>query len=449
MWYNTGAKKRNPFNTRELQRISIDSDEAMAIDGCARLGKAFALPGGASTKQTVFLTTGRRQLAIPLVVRDKTFASIEPALKQMVDQGKVKSKVLWVDDFGAQPSWHGDGQKFMDAIPSLMGVRQDAMHAQNRVSKTLHQYHTKRAAAVERLSKAYRYVSVAEYDRIKTVATTPAGAPGGFKLGHVKKIDKVSVPVVFVRTSKDQRAVFKEGECFTSTRFDLTFGGSAAPNSIFEDVFKGHFDYTSHTCDSIRHNLATTYRGCAGELTSCGQCAICDPASVAAAAAAAAARATAPAAALLLPTPSEIDEFGTGAASRRGVGECAKPRRQGNIDPKGAALTSCDSKKAFALAHSNAHACVFPSDAISRSLPKLNRDGSAKRDLRGLVETVTQQGTQYVESSHSLFERALPCGGLNVDNATNLALDLTSYVNSKSRGFRVFFAKFTLRYARV
>jgi len=73
-------------------------------------------------------------------------------------------------------------------------------------------------------------------------------------------------------------------------------------------------------------------------------------------------------------------------------------------------------------------------DEIPRTLPKLNRDGSAKLDLRGLPELVTQQGTQYVENVNGRFERALSAGGgYSVRNATNIGLDFVTSANAKSR----------------
>jgi hypothetical protein len=250
------------------------------------------------------------------------------------------------------------------------------------------------------------------------------------------KIEGASVPVVFVRVGKDKHARFQQGECFTASKFDEVFGGLTAPNRLFGDVLAGTFEYTSHSADSIRMNLADQYRTAAGllRLRACGKCEECDPASVAASLAATSAASSVRASLSPKPQPSrpsEIDELGD--ATRPG-GECQAPRRRGNIDSKGAVLTSMDTRGAFVNAHRNADTCVFPLDLIPRTLPKLNLDGSAKLDLRGIPQLVTQQGTQYVENVNGRLERVLSAGGgYAVQNATNMGLDFTTSANVKSR----------------
>ncbi|KAJ1447446.1 hypothetical protein M885DRAFT_575909, partial [Pelagophyceae sp. CCMP2097] len=436
VWFFASAKDRNLHNTRELQGIHIGRNEAVALDGCARLGNAFQLPGAAPTAQTVFMVGARQQLIAPILVRDKKFGSIEPALRDMDAAGKFEAQVLYVDDMsaGGTASWHKNGAKFIETVKSLTFVGQDAMHQCARVTQTLNQYHAERSAACRRLGQVYRYVAPAEYDKMKTYCTTPAGTPGGLKLGYTQKVDGVSTPVVFLRVSRDKRLALKHGEYMKSADFDDFFGGSRSPNRQFEETFAGNIVYTSHSADSIRCNLVDEYHKCAGRLVSCGQCATCNPAgtaataAVAGAAARAASRTTAP-----LPAPSEIDDFAAVPAPTP-VGQCEKPRREGNVDGKHRVLTSCDSKDAFARAHGNAAACVFPAHIIPRTLLKRCADGSAKLDLRGLEEHQTQQGTQYVESLHARFERALAAGGgFSLDNGTNLALDVATYVNAKAR----------------
>ena len=82
MWLK-GAKSLKTFRIREQQDVKLGKDDVLSYDGCPRLGKAFQGPCGSQAQVATF-TGGYHQIVSPILVRDGTYAAIQPAVRAAV-----------------------------------------------------------------------------------------------------------------------------------------------------------------------------------------------------------------------------------------------------------------------------------------------------------------------------------------------------------------------------
>ena len=92
MWLK-GAKSLKTFRIREQQDVKLGKDDVLSYDGCPRLGKAFQGPCGSQAQVATF-TGGYHQIVSPILVRDGTYAAIQPAVRAAVAEGTIKSRLL-------------------------------------------------------------------------------------------------------------------------------------------------------------------------------------------------------------------------------------------------------------------------------------------------------------------------------------------------------------------
>ena len=268
-WLENQRETILPFRRQEIQRIAVGADDVMSLDGCVSLGRACQGKGGAERGTESVIVVAKQQIIAATVVDSKSAEEVVPMLQDGATAGWV-SKLFVVDDMsegGTGPSWHAQGDKLKAALPSVKKVVQDLMHQEARVRQTQQIFHSARPNGTVRLKRCYTHMPMDEYNRLKLMASTPAGTPGGFDVRGSLRV---------CQTPAKQKQ-FRKGDALSPEAFDSLFmGKDGKPNGLFELAFMGSAEPKQLLTPSIKVGLGEFFQWSAGAVVGhCGSCEDC------------------------------------------------------------------------------------------------------------------------------------------------------------------------------
>jgi len=467
-------ESRLSFRRREVQRIKVGENDVLSMDGCVPIGtKLQAGDGKGGRGKEAVIVVAKQQIVAATITDSKLASEVTPMLSAGYNAG-WRPHLMVVDDMSdgsTGPSWHSQGAAF-ERVLSVQKVLQDLMHQEARIRQTQQIFHDKRPEGTRRLKRCYTQMPMGEYNRMKLMASTPAGSAGGFKPGGSLRVALLT----------DKTKKFKEGDSMTHHEFDsLYLGVDSVPNALFEIAFKGQAVPESHPTASIQIGLADYYRWSAGSVVGhCGNCDDCGdlPAGWREARDESGRLYYFEVTSVQWEQPAENDsDWGcmTDKASKRIfffkvgavqwgrpevsesrppapatvpppppppgqptqadlLGACKKPRRAGLLDKRsGRCLNSASTEAAVELAIANAGSCEWPG-SVPRMIWKKTSTGAPCCNSLGLAGFVSQQGTTFVENVNGRIETALSAApGYRRCRANLIAHEATSKINTLSR----------------